>query len=227
MNNAKQIALIVAGLILSVVAAWFVATNLPALSITLSPTPAPIVCPDRSWYSFESGAMGWEPQTQDSQAVREVKQSTAQARLGIRSLELLVELDATDAKKSSGEAFVDLRTDPPSNLTAPVNLQGMPISIWVLASEEAAGDRKAPNGVQVFVSDRNFNNEYGPWVNLTTETGRWIPVTLTPSRDEPPSGKMQPGFDPTQVVLVGIKIGAADGSTDTYTGPLWIDDVCW
>jgi len=41
------------------------------------------------------------------------------------------------------------------------------------------------------------------------------------------NGYMEQGFDPRQIIAVGIKIGAGGGSTAVYQGPIYVDAVDW
>jgi hypothetical protein len=52
-------------------------------------------------------------------------------------------------------------------------------------------------------------------------------VTVTPERTPPPNGYMDPGFDPTKIILLGLKVGAGSGSTASFSGLVWLDDVDW
>lgn len=191
--------------------------------IIQSQTPAPTSgCPDSSKYGFESADVTWKPQTwEDSQAVTAVSQSEKNtARFGCYSLKLIVDLVAGDPNKSKGETYVDMLVSPPAEETVPVNLDGKEITVWMYMQEGAAGSPSEPNGVQVFVRDSNFRSEYGPWLNLVGNTERWIPVKLTPS-------KLDNGFDPTNIIVVGVKIGAGGGSKTTYRGTIYVDGVNW
>jgi hypothetical protein len=209
----------------------------PVLTPTVTPSPTAnpasslMACNFRSLYSFESGTMmGWKPQTVNgNRAVLQVKQSTELVRSGRGSLELQVELRGGDENNSSGEAFVDLSLNPPPGLRAPLNLENIPIVIWVYVPETAIGNPQIPNGVQVFVKDQEFRSQYGEWRNLTDniDTDTWIAVILTPTKTPSPMIETDAGFDPSSIILVGIKIGIGTGSTATYTGSIWIDDVCW
>ena len=116
---------------------------------------------------------------------------------------------------------------PPPGIQAPINLEDVLITVWVYAPGGAAGDPNRPNGVQVFVKDQNWLSEYGAWFNLSGYTDRWIPITLTPSRQPPPGVYMDAGFDPSNIIVVGVKIGAGTNSEATYSGPIYIDGVTW
>jgi hypothetical protein len=202
-------------------------TNTP--TPTSTPTPTTAACPpDPSKYGFE-GEISWVAQTyQDSQACTAVGRSEkGTAKFGCYSLRCAVDLVGGDLHKSKGEAYVELQSSPPAGVTVPANLEGREITVWVYVPGSAVGDPSRPNGVQVFVKDQSFRNEYGTWLNLVGNTDKWIPVTFTPSRQLPPMGYMDSGFDPTNIIVLGVKIGAGGGSTATYKGPIWIDGVNW
>jgi hypothetical protein len=171
----------------------------------------------------------WVPQTyEDSQAIVAAERSERNtARFGCYSLRLTVDLAGGHENKSKGEAYVDMVWFPPTGVEAPVNLEGVPITIWVYVPTAAAGDPDRPNGVQVFVKDQGSLNEYGGWFNLPGYTDKWIPLGLTPSTQPPPMGYMDTGFDPSNIILVGVKIGAGTNSTATYRGPIYVDGVSW
>lgn len=209
-------------------------TLIPMLTPTCTPTRRPTLTstptPRSLCYEFEFGQMEWRPET-GNQAIRRVAQSTDWAKSGKGSLELEVELDGGDENLAQGEAFVDLRFNPPPGLEVsdPIDLEGIPVTIWVNAPEEAAGDLKKPNGVQVFAKDQDNRTEYGKWRNLTTrdDAEGWMAITLTPTSDPSEGVEMDLGFDPSRIILIGIKIAVGRGSTATYTGSIWIDEICW
>lgn len=207
-------------------------TPTPTTTPTLPPSPAPVLTPtcltDSSKYGFESGVMGWMHQTlEDSQAVTAVAQSERNvAKFGCYSLKLTVDLGDRRVNKSKGEAYVDMRFFPPAKVTTPLNLEeDVQISAWVYVPG-AAGSPDRPNGVQLFVKDQNWRSEYGSWFNLTSAS--WISVTLTPLRTTPlHGGYMESGFDPTKIIMVGIKVGAGAGSETPYLGPIYVDAIDW
>jgi len=212
--------------------------QVPRPDIPIVPTPAPPptqAAPPSPKYSFESGTMGWVPQRDapDTKAVTAVAQSSGQTRSGRPSLELTVDLTGGNHRTNSkGEAFVDMRYNLPNGITtpAPYDLTGRKITCWVYAPPGSAGDANSPNGFQVFVKDENFKSEYGAWENITREReGTWFPIALTPSTQTPPGGYKDPEFNPTRIVLLGVKIGAGGQSTGQmrYTGPVYVDTCNW
>jgi hypothetical protein len=176
-------------------------------------------CVDSSRYGFEEGTMGWVRQVYETdQGVTAIEQSADKAKF-CHSLKMTVDLEGGHANKSRGEAYVEIN---------PQNLENKPITVWVYVPREALGDPEKPNGIQVFVKDKDWKGEYGTWWNIGSATAdRWQQVTLTPSRSAPPNGYMEPEFDPTQIRVVGVKIAIGEGSTAKYSGPIYIDAVDW
>ncbi len=212
-NNKKPWFLIGSSLLLAVAVVFF---------ILASSTYKAASYEDTSTYGFETGTMGWVPQPYiDSQGVVDVAQSTDRAKLGRHSLKLSVDLEGGHPNRSKGEAYV----------TIPVqNLEGRPITVWVYVPREALGDPQNPNGIQVFVkdNDRSWRSEYGTWWDIIPgRVDSWQQVTLTPGRSAPLDGYMAPGFDPTQIRAVGVKVAIGEKSVAKYRGPIYMDAVDW
>jgi hypothetical protein len=177
--------------------------------------------------------MEWYTQTYtDSQAITAVSQSAEHAKFCKYSLKLTVDLVGQHPNKSKGEALVDVQFfDRVKGEKIPLNLEGKTITMWVYVLGGAMGERSSPNGVQVFVKDRNYNSQYGAWLEIPIEN-EWFTVKLTPSKT-PSEGVStyidKPGteFEPTQIIIVGFKIGAGGQSNATYNQPIYIDGVNW
>ena len=184
-----------------------------------------------SKYDFESDTQGWVYQTwTDSQACTAVAQSSTQAKFGSNSLEMTMDLVGSDPEehKAKGEAYVDMIDDPLEGITAPVDLDGIEVSVWVYCPAGSSGDTSAPNGLQILFKDSNWANRYSTWVNLTSgDEDTWIKITDTPSTSTPTEGFQDDDFDPTQIRRVGVKMGAGTGSTATYSGSIYIDGFDW
>jgi len=180
-------------------------------------------------------ATSWRAQTYvDSQAISQVAITTTRAYEGQGSLVLTVDLIGGHLNKSNGETFVDLRyhpplMEPPCCLPIPANLEDIQVSAQVYCPAGSRGDSSKPNGLQLFAKsvDENENwwSFYGNWHNIQEEV--WNEVTMTPNTVAPPDGHKDPLFDPTQVVALGLKIGAGGGSPATFTGTCWLDNVRW
>ena len=68
---------------------------------------------------------------------------------------------------------------------------------------------------------------YGTWYNLTGRSGSWFEITLKPSTETPKWGYTEPEFDPTQIVVIGIKIGIGTGSSASFRGSMFVDNIDW
>jgi hypothetical protein len=180
----------------------------------------------------------WKPQTfENSQAITQVAVTETEPYQGTGSLEMTVDLAGGHPNKSSGEVIVDLRyhppvCDPPNCISTPANFEGIPITARVRAPAGSHGDPDKPNGFQLFVKSLEISNGnenwwsfYGKWENI--QENEWMTVTVTPGWTAPPGGAMDPGFDPTQIVAIGLKIGAGDGSSETFAGKAWLDEIDW
>lgn len=183
-----------------------------------------------SKYSFENDEMGWMPQTYvDSQACVEVVQSDASqnAKEGKYVLKMTMDIVGGDANKGRGEAWVNMNDDPPGDETIPIDLTNRTITAWIYAPKGSKGDPKKPNGLQVFVKDDNWKNEYGPWFDIDKED-EWFSISLTVRATKPKKGGyMDSGFDPSKIIAIGVKMGAGGGSTAKYPGVIYVDAVNW
>jgi hypothetical protein len=178
---------------------------------------------DQSKYGFEETDMGWVAQTlPGNQAITEVIWTDEQAFKGCASLKAMVDLVPGNTNKDDGEAFVDLRSNPPSGVSAPANMAGRKISCQIWAAEGARGPSGARNYVQVFAKDSNFKGYY-PFAQDILQEKDWFEVsTMLPTVMDSTTG-----FDPANVVLVGVKIGARSGATQSFTGFVYIDVYDW
>ena len=138
---------------------------------------------------------------------------------------MIMDLVGGDPEKSRGEAWVNWSNSPPSGAAIPIDLTNRTITAWVYAPQDSIGDSSKPNGFQVFVKDENWNSEYGTWHNVSE--GQWSQISLTVSISQPEDGHMDPGFDPSRIIALGVKMGSGEGSTATYEGPVYIDAVDW
>ena len=166
-------------------------------------------------YDFETGTQGWTFQDYtDSQAISAVVQSNTQAKSGSYSLAGTTHLVPGDANYSKGELLVNRG----ANI---LNLNGLQASISVYGPTGAAGTNpSSPNGWQMFFKDATWKSWYGPWTNMAVNT--WQTLTVTPGVTTP--AFVDAGFDPTQVMVMGVKLGTGGSSTGTYDGLVYADD---
>ncbi len=207
-------------------------TPLPTPTITPNPT---LIAQDTSQYGFEIRDNEWAHQTyENSQAVTNVHRvySPAPVYAGQYALQWDVNLIAGDAHLSAGEAYIDMLQQPPRDESVgPYNLQGHPITCWVFVPTETQREVGIPwIGFQVFVKDMSYKSEYGTWVSIASnQMGKWLRISMTPQSSVPRYGYMDEGFDPTQIMILGAKIGTAGKAPagTSYTGPIYIDACTW
>lgn len=208
-------------------------TSLPP---TLPPiTPSPIMftptMPAQTgpMYSFENFANGWACQTfYSTMACIQASNSTDAVKDGQFSLEMQMNLIGDNEQNNRGEAWVDMRNYPPSAVEGPfssLDLSNSTITMWVYAPTGAIGDINRPNGLQIFVKDVHYNGSYSIWENIVEN--EWVQLSFTVSSSAVENGYMEQGFDPTQIVAVGLKMGAGKGSIAGYQGSIYVDTVDW
>ncbi|MFH1264690.1 MAG: toll/interleukin-1 receptor domain-containing protein [Planctomycetota bacterium] len=210
----------------------------PPVSLPLSvfPSPAPTPIPDRSRYGFETGAQGWVSQDyEDSQACTAAAQSDERAKLGRHSLEMKVDLVGGDYGKGSGEAWVNWKDAPLASPDPPVDLTGYVITAWVYAPASARGERTRPNGFQLFAKDYHpkaedsesdqWNSLYGPWHNVVG--GDWVKISLKVDPNDPKIAYQDPGFDPSRIMAIGVKMAVGTDSMATFNGSVFVDAIDW
>ena len=216
----------VAGMALVGTAIWLILPVSDTESTQLVAAATEQVAEPSSKYSFEEGTMGWIPQDfDDSRAVVDVHRTDERAKDGRYSLAMDVSLIGGHPNNSKGEVWVDMRDLPPTGDVAPLDLDSSTLTAWVYAPSGARGEGSRPNGFQLFVKDDNFRSLYGSWRNVVAEN--WVQVFLPVAAFEPRDGYMDPGFDPSRIIVVGVKIATGTDSRARYEGVVFIDQVEW
>ncbi len=135
-----------------------------------------------------------------------------------------------------------------------VDLSGKTIEANVFCPEGTGGWSSAPNGIQMLMKSvtideagneiwssyySNWQNiwigeRYGPadtlLGNVIEEEWSKISFDLPNSKEEmttPTYGFMDPGFDPSQIALIGIKYAVNDNSLDIINSSIFVDDLGW
>ena len=212
-------------------------TPVPA-TLTPAPTARASLPSPATGLNFESGIQGWEAETEvGSRAITSVLHSTEVVKSGNYSLALNVDLKDEGHSKCEGQepgegkcegvAWVELNRAWLSGVEVPLNLEGVPIRVWFFVPRAAEGNPDNANGVQVGVSDTNFNSYFGSWTDLTGRGDTWFAVEIVPSTKAPTDGYVDPGFDPTKVVEIGILIGVGVGGGGSFEGKIYIDEIGW
>jgi hypothetical protein len=138
------------------------------------------------------------------------------------SLSLTADLIGQHPNKAKGEVYIDLRSHTPPGVSVPVNLTNVTVSCWLFLPSGSSGNPNAPNGVQFFFKSQGFYSLYTPYQNIRPDQeGKWVQFTADASG---PAGYVDPQYDQTKVIVVGLKISINDLSNATLAGEVFLDD---
>lgn len=194
----------------------------------------------------------WKAQTYpDSQAITKAEIKSEGNNFSGGYLELTVDLQGKSENKRQGEVFTDLRYpsiyEANQPFQAPVNLKGKIVWAIVYCPAGSSGSKYAPNGLQIIIKSRKvvngkeqWNNFYGDWHNIwvgkrdwTADKrlgdvleGKWSLIAADLSQN-PLYGVADKDFDPSQVVLIGLKIGLNRHSQTDFSGKILVDNFGW
>lgn len=222
---------------------WIPPTPLPTPTGTATPmptiTPDANITPDSSQYGFEKLDSEWVIQTDtENLSVMDIHRVYRPAPVysGQYALQLNVNLIVGDSHLGKGEVFVDVVGHPPlDESVGPYDLSTKAITCWVNLPAGAIGQTREPwIAFQVFAKDSAYHSEYGTWTLVKkTDEGNWVRIDLKPRPYAPKNGYIdKEGFNPKEVSLIGVKIGADEKITSaptgtSYTGPVYIDACTW
>jgi hypothetical protein len=215
----------------------------PTQTFTPVPTktipPDPNVTPDPSEYGFEMKDGEWQTQTfPDSLAVQSIKrvhrpEPVYQGQYALR-FDVALKGGNKDDPLSKGEAWVDtVGFSPLDDSVGPYDMSNQAITCWIYVPSQAQLGRIKPwIAFQVFAKDAQDRSEYGTWTPIYREfMDKWMRISLKPRAFLPPNGYIdEKGFDPTQIKIIGVKVGAftnEDGIGAYYEGPMYIDSCTW
>jgi len=168
-------------------------------------------------YDFESGTEEWWPQTHPCcLAMYKVEWATDPVNQDNHVLKVSSNFDPDKRGKDKGGLGDG---EVVKDLASPANFQGATLKCKVYATTGARGRGDAPNGFQILLKDKNWNNYYSKWVNIPQEN-RWFEVTAIPLEGD----VVDPDFDITSVIMVGVKMGLNDKATKPFKGGIYIDD---
>jgi hypothetical protein len=131
-------------------------------------------------------------------------------------LVVTAQLQAQHPNFSQGEAFAKYETV--------WDLTGRTVNCIVNVNDPAGfGPANSPNGAQIFLKDANFKSYYGSWHNLTSPS---VSIALPPFAQASADAYIDPGFDVTKIVIVGVKIGTGSqaDANYAYSGTFIISD---
>lgn len=166
---------------------------------------------------------GWTYQTfVDSQGFTDTRFSKPEAHSGAGSLSLTADLIGQHPNKAKGEVYIDLRNHTPPGVSVPVNLTDATVSCWLFLPRGSSGDPNAPNGVQFFFKSDGFFSLYTRYQNIRSDQEEgWVQFTADASG---PPDYVDPQYDQTKVIAVGLKISINASSGATLAGTIFLDD---
>lgn len=133
-----------------------------------------------------------------------------------------VDMTAGDAASSAGEMYLDLRYDIPGlNWQAPIDMRGREISFFFRPDPSFDTSAAYPPEVQVFAKDSNWRTQYGTASVMEMSDG-WVKVSLIPAEDDVNFGYTEQFFDPSRVVMIGLRISAG---SDAPAGEKYLGKV--
>jgi len=130
--------------------------------------------------------------------------------------DVAVSLDSARAGMTNGEMYLDMRYDIPGyNFQSPLNLSEADekISFYFRIDDKFLQNTPYNSTIQVFVKDNKWRSQYGSKVVITRENiDRWVEVFLKPTASAQGQGYTDAGFDPTNVVMLGIRVSLPENA---------------
>jgi len=170
--------------------------------------------------NIDIAASNWRHQTfEDTQAIRFVERDYVNDEW-----KLSVDLRPGDSQYSQGEMYLDLRYDIPGiQWQGPFDMTDKEISFKFKLDDNFEQNPNYLSSIQVFVKDENFNTQYGTEVELV-KSGDWIEVSLIPTEDNINFGYTDLGFDPSKIVMIGLRIAEPENAPANlnYLGNIYI-----
>ena len=164
-------------------------------------------------YGFEPNKEGWVYETYVGiTGITSIAQSTNYAIEGSNSLRLNVNIVNAGTNRQQGATKVDMRYYPPPVVRAPFDLEGETVNAYLYCPSGSQSTNAAtPNLARVYVSDTNWNSQYGEYKVM--KNGQWIKLTMTVATNT--------GFDPKHIIGAGVDISM----TGVFTNELYLDEV--
>jgi hypothetical protein len=125
-------------------------------------------------------------------------------------------LVGSDDRFDRGVAYVDL--------SQPTDLACKPLSCWIYVPTCGLGDPDEPTSARLFVKDANDKDEYGTLAPV--QRNQWYKIELRPSTQQPHKGWMEPGFDPHNIIRLGVQV-RTDSQETIYRGKVYVDACGW
>ena len=181
-------------------------------------------------YDFENDEMGWIAQdTPGNHAFRYTFHATERSKTGSYSLGANIKLVGGDAELDQGEIYVNILQSPPRGAKAPLDLSNNQVHLWVNIPEDVVvGDKIG--GIQLFLKDSMWKSLYGRYVTLSPKAkiNDWFVLTLLPAKEPlQPGSHRDVGFNPKEIIVIGLRIDACGEMNCIYEGDIFVDSVYW
>jgi len=160
----------------------------------------------------------------EEQGINALEITSQEHHDGNNSLALDVHIDDTVPHLKTGMVGVML----------PGNMENRTIRVQIKLPPEASGHHSFPNGVQLFVKDYKYRCQMSQWKNIggySMPADVWNEISFKPTFSGINAGYTQENFDPTRIIMVGIKIAAGENTNPhIYTSApfqekIYIDSV--
>jgi hypothetical protein len=197
----------------------------PCLLHCPSATPIRTLTPSlshRGVYDFENGTQGWRTFEIDSGKPDVVKTNSSVVHSGRQSLQITTVLSSTgpDYNRHS-EAEVDFYDVAPVGIPQQrsYDLSSGSVSCYVFLPSDLA---TSVAYLRIEAKDNNFAKHWSDPVTINASVvQKWTLISLSVGGD---SGYQDPGFNPKQIYLIGVKIDVGNGSSISFSGSYYIDD---
>lgn len=178
--------------------------------------------PSLERFGFETGISPW--QCQDAPGVRgciATRQSSAVAKLGASSLEMVVDLQPSDPERRSGEIWAATNA---GESTTSLDLDGRRVVAWVRPSAEVSGSIGYHTAFQIYAKDAQWRSCYGPLTEALPD--EWVQLHLRVGVSN--GGQfVEPGFDGHAIVGIGIKLALPTPAKSRASGAVYVDAISW
>jgi len=180
---------------------------------------------DLEKYGFDTWTDGWEPSTNAAfQGITNVSQSSWWIWRGANSLRMDCDLRPWPTNHVEGRVLVDMEINRPCSIDVPVDLDNREVYVHFQFPIGSWGtDPSYTNRYRIFVMDDQGRAEYDRWFPMYTNGSRDYAITV--STNAPPGGSVETGFNPARVRWIGMSVDMPPGSTGTYAGPVYLDQI--
>ncbi|MBN1269936.1 MAG: beta-galactosidase, partial [Kiritimatiellae bacterium] len=179
-------------------------------------------------FGFDTWTDNWKADVNPTtRGITSVVQSATHVWRGAHMLKMECDL-APAFPHNRGVAVVDMSEWCPFTVNVPVDLRNCDV-YWVeefngYLDQPCGTDPAYRNQARFFLKDSLGRGVYPAWYSLPTN---WVTRDLgfTVTTNAPSGGTIDPGFNPADIQYIGYEIQVPAGSTGTFRGPIYLDQV--